>query len=348
VPELTIDQVFNAVRKEVYAASGNEQLPWTSSSLLSDTYFTGSRALTTVGAMAGIRQDKLAESVVSRQSASESLRSRIQDSRPGPQILTRHDISPEPDVRNTRDDVIEPSVSPSERPVAMVRKTGRSFGGLPYVLIPSGTFRAPCSEEDGCENANRTLRIDRPFWMGRTEVTVKAYLDTMQQRGLRIPAPPSFNERWQLTNHPIVNVSLDEAARFCSLEGGRLPSNDEWEYAAAGGSRNLEAVAHNGANYGDELCCGGFVAGRDKWEYTAPVGSFAPNGFGLYDMLGNVWEWVLPEPNASSNSRASASLRGGSWLDSAWYLRTTYRRTAAASNSFRNAGFRCLIEDHAR
>ena len=107
-------------------------------------------------------------------------------------------------------------------------------------------------------------------------------------------------------------------------------------------------MAHDYANYGSEVCCSGIVGGRDQWEYTAPVGSFPPNEFGLYDMLGNVWEWVLSDPGAKTGRFESAFLRGGSWLDSSWYLQTAYRRTAATNNLFRNAGFRCLVENSTR
>jgi formylglycine-generating enzyme required for sulfatase activity len=338
VPGLTIDQMFSSVRKQVYAASGAEQLPWTSSSLLGDTYLAGPQVMTPVGVNAelyttAIRQSELEVS---------------QDSRPRLQVVTRHDITPESEVVNRRENIIEPSRTAGLPNKDIIRRAGRSLGGLEYVLIPTGMFLVPCSTDVQCENRGRVITIDQPFWMGRTEVTVKAYLDAMQQNGLRSPASPSFNDQWHLTNHPIVNVSLEDAARFCSFVGGRLPSNDEWEYSAAAGARTSAIVAHDAANYGNEVCCGGLISGRDKWEYTSPVGSFPPNGFGLYDMLGNVWEWVLSEPEAKPSGSESAFLRGGSWIDSSWYLRTSYRRTAAANNSFRNAGFRCLVENRMR
>ena len=147
----------------------------------------------------------------------------------------------------------------------------------------------------------------------------------------------------------MVNVTLQEAGRFCSLIGGRLPSNEEWEYAAAGRGLADAKVSRDDANYGHDVCCGGFAAGRDKWEYTAPVGSFPANGFGLHDMLGNVWEWVAPDrltPNAGKSDEAV--LRGGSWSDSPWYLRLSYRRRATGNSSFRNAGFRCVLDEGTR
>jgi formylglycine-generating enzyme required for sulfatase activity len=244
------------------------------------------------------------------------------------------------------DDKIAQPSNTEQQLQAVVSTITRPCGGLEYVLIRPGVSRAGCAASGECGNQTRDLLNGEPFWMGKTEVTVKEYLDVMSSSGLPIPVPPSFNDQWHLKSHPMVNVALAEAARFCALTGGRLPFNKEWDIAAATGGLNNVPVSRDSANYGNEACCSGFIGGRDKWEYTAPVGSFPPNSFGLYDMLGNVWEWVLPEQaRAVNRTGETAFLRGGSWLDRAWYLSSSYRRSTSGT-ALRTVGFRCVFNDH--
>ena len=134
-------------------------------------------------------------------------------------------------------------------------------------------------------------------------------------------------------DHPVVHVSWNDAAAYCSWAGERLPTEAEWEYAARGG---LEQARYP---WGDELHagrrCTGATSGRarfptdntadDGYLGTAPVDAFAPNGFGLYNVAGNVWEWcadwfsadpragrrVDPRGPARGDARV---IRGGSYL----------------------------------
>ena len=150
---------------------------------------------------------------------------------------------------------------------------------------------------------------------------------------------------WGRGARPVINVSWDNARSYVSWlsrrtgKTYRLPSESEWEYAARAGSTSNYSwgneVGRNRANCADwgSGGCGSQWDGKQ----TAPVGSFAPNAFGLYDMHGNVWEWVEDCWNGSyagapsdggarlSGECAKRVLRGGSWLSNPWYLRAALR-----------------------
>jgi formylglycine-generating enzyme len=164
--------------------------------------------------------------------------------------------------------------------------------------------------------------------------------------------------------HPVVHVSWHDAQAFCRWSRTRLPSEAEWEYAARGG---LEASTYP---WGDELTPGGehrcnIWQGRfpthdtaeDGHRGTAPVHAFSPNGFGLFNVSGNVWEWcedyfsvayhreTLETDPVFLEERPARSLRGGSFLCHSSYC-NRYRVAARSSNtpdsSASNIGFRVV------
>jgi formylglycine-generating enzyme required for sulfatase activity len=137
----------------------------------------------------------------------------------------------------------------------------------------------------------------------------------------------------------------------------RLPTDAEWEYAARAGSTTAfpwgPTASHAFANYGLDECCGPATSGRDRWENTSPVGSFPPNAFGLYDMHGNVFEWVdtcadkfenLPlAPGATGCTYRYA--RGGVYSDRPAVMRSAAKNLAPPPGdkmtiaNYRSAGF---------
>jgi len=221
--------------------------------------------------------------------------------------------------------------------------------GLKYVWIPPGTFMMGCSPGDNeCydyEKPPHQVTITKGFWLGQTEATVAAYRRFAGSTGARMPAAPEFNAGWNNQDMPIVNVSWDDATAFCGWAGGRLPTEAEWEYAARAGSTE--------ARYGpiDEVA---WYANNSGLK-THDVGQKRANAFGLYDMLGNVWEWVndwddennyKDGPSQDPAGPASGTLhvlRGGSWDVTPRDVRVSYRGgdNPAYMYNYVGIGFRC-------
>ena len=216
-----------------------------------------------------------------------------------------------------------------------------------YVWIPSGTFEMGCVPGDAdCgadEKPRHVVRIPRGFLIGQTAVTVREYRRFVTAARRSMPDAPKFDPDWQLANHPIVNVSWDEAVQFCGWAGGRLPTEAEWEYAARGGRTGLKYP------WGNEIDRQSASYGTDQ---PAPVGSFPANGYGLYDMAGNVAEWILdfdsfkPGVAAVTDARewaiaTSHLFRGGSFRNPALALRISIRG-AGMPVARDYIGFRCL------
>ncbi len=231
--------------------------------------------------------------------------------------------------------------------------------GLEYVWIPPGKFQMGCVPgDDGCrsdEKPRHRVEITKDFWMSRTEVTVAAYKRFVEATSHEMPPQaPSFNPSWGKEDHPIVNVSWDDADAYCKWAGGRLPTEAEWEYAARGGRGDLKYPWGNKLTRYDANSRG--TGGQDAWTNTSPVESFPPNAYGLYDMAGNVWEWCADfhakdyyssspaqDPQGPPSGKVRV-LRGGSWNFDPEDLRTSYRVRYLPVYGSYSIGFRCTRE----
>ena len=169
--------------------------------------------------------------------------------------------------------------------------------------------------------------------------------------------------------HPVVQVAYPDAAAYARWAGRRLPSEAEWEYAARGGSTTTYAWGDDATPDGQLMANtwqGHFPFQNDGalgWTGTSPVGAFPPNGYGLLDMIGNVWEWTTTEfvghhrldqrtqgccpPTDDADPTVSQALKGGSHLCAPEYCHR-YRPAARSPQSQDSAtthiGFRCVAD----
>lgn len=210
-----------------------------------------------------------------------------------------------------------------------------------------------------------------PFRVSINEVTVDQYSVYARDTG----APPSpcralaDDGLWSIDplldwrrpgfsqggDHPVVCVTWFDAtayAAWLSHRTGRhfrLPSEVEWEYMSRGGDR---AVRHFGLEQPCEYANGSWGSCVDVYDHTAPVGSLKPNGYGVYDSLGNVSEWTGDcylsrldrYPPAPDDPCTERTFRGGSWYDGPERIRSSFRDPMAAGNASSRVGFR-VVED---
>lgn len=166
-----------------------------------------------------------------------------------------------------------------------------------------------------------------------------------------------LDDRW---DHPAVHVSFDDAVAWCRWAGARLPTEAEWEYAARGGLERKLFPWGNDLTPGGEHRCNvwqGVFPTRntaaDGWRGTAPARWFEPNGFGLFQTVGNVWEWcsqLWTHPDEVSSQPAAGRhtgrvQRGGSYLCHASYCnryRVAARTSADPEDTAGNVGFRAV------
>lgn len=243
---------------------------------------------------------------------------------------------------------LPPSTQPAPSPPVTPEKATRTSLGVELVLIQPGEFTMGANDgsADNDEKPPHKVRISKPFYLGKYEVTQAQWQAIMGNN-------PSSSKGETL---PVEQVSWNDVQEFVrrlnAREGGpkyRLPTEAEWEYAARAGTTTSYSFGENPGQLG-EYAWFGENAGRTKH----PVGQKKPNPWGLYDMHGNVWEWVQdwygsytaaaavdPAGPASGTRRVN---RGGSWNYGARDCRSALRGGDAPGSRLAALGFRLLRE----
>jgi eukaryotic-like serine/threonine-protein kinase len=229
----------------------------------------------------------------------------------------------------------------------------READGMVQVRVPGGSFQMGSEDGSSDEAPVHHVTVDG-FWLDRTEVTNGQYERCVEARVCRLPTDcargkPTYGAAG-MEEHPVICVDWRGAVAYCQWAGARLPTEAEWEYAARGPEGRVYPWGNTWrketANCDESSC-------EDGYDLTAPVGSF-PDGaswVGALDMAGNVHEWVAdwyrsypseaqthPQGPATGTFRV---LRGGSWSNDEWDLRSAKRLLNTPTNTYNTSGFRC-------
>ena len=246
--------------------------------------------------------------------------------------------------------------------------------GSEMVLIPAGMFEmgdAMNELENRMKDAQPVHRVELDaFYMDVYEVTVGQYKKFLTETG-HSALPDEVTKFSPTDSHPVVGVSWYDAEAYCRWVGKRLPTEAEWEYAARGGLVGKRypwgGTEPDGrqCNYADKSADATLRQLNKDWTWAemgvddgyarcAPVGKYSPNGYGLYDISGNVYEWCSDwyGENYYSNSSSKNPLgpgtgtkrvwRGGGWGFNAAYLRVAYRNCYSPARRYYRIGFRCV------
>jgi formylglycine-generating enzyme required for sulfatase activity len=216
---------------------------------------------------------------------------------------------------------------------------------MEFALMPAGNFVAGSPSDESGHQEDEVLypvHIARPFYMATHEVTQRQWAAVMS---------PATAVDGAAADLPVVNVTWHDARQFVDrLNAGkqwrlRLPSEIEWEYACRAGTTTPYSTGRflstAEANYNGQFPLPGQPPGENRRKLT-PVGSFAPNAWGLFDMHGNAWEWT-----DDGYDETRKVIRGGSWRFNADSARCALRYTHRPQDGGDSLGFR-IVRDVTR
>ena len=217
---------------------------------------------------------------------------------------------------------------------------------LGMVYVPEGYFEMGLSSSEAEDQKPMHFVYTSAFFIDKYEVSNAVYQKFMDATGY--PKPKYWDdERFNQPNQPVVGVSWFDTMAYARWKGRRLPTEAEWEKAARG---------PNGFAYGfgnrPDGSKGNF--GKGLRDGAVPVNSFSPNGYGLHQMNGNVWEWVgdwfgpYPEKRIKNPKGPDTGfqkiVRGGSWHNTAYYVHAGMRFKLDPNVSLNSVGFRCIYD----
>ena len=232
--------------------------------------------------------------------------------------------------------------------------------GATMVLIPAGSFEMGDHFDEGKPDELPVHQVELDaFYMDRYEVTIEQYKrflretnygilpdqtpDWMAREAMifaKIGVPQVVGFTTPTDKHPVAGVTFNDAQAYAQWAGKRLPTEAEWEYAARGGFAGKRYVwGNHPSKEADCNFAGTFGGGHadDGYLYTAPVGSYNANGYGLFDMAGNVWEWcadwydenyyanAAPKNPKGPETGTKRVLRGNGWSSYLQHLRLSRR-----------------------
>jgi formylglycine-generating enzyme required for sulfatase activity len=263
--------------------------------------------------------------------------------------------------------ILQLDATASSQPVGMISGNPAPAWILDNHLVPMAYIAAGPFEmgsDSGEANQKPVHRVDlEAFYIDRYEVTNSHYAECVAAGACEPPLDnqskkrPNYYGNPSYADYPVIFITWQMATTYCDWRGGRLPTEAEWEKAARGGLEGsaypwgntapiCEAGKSNGANYDDDAKCNDID--------TAAVGSYAPNGAGLYDMAGNVWEWVedwyaaeyyRTSPQANPQGPDSGEyrvLRGGSFGSDKDHQQVSFRNYYDPLRRSYAFGFRCV------
>lgn len=382
-PGLRIEDVLKEVRKDVVAASADKQVPWESSSLTGDFYFSPSRGIAVKGRSAttpadpdpGVPRSKGDKEILFWQSIKDS---------DDPAVFATY-LEQFPDGTFAGLAKVRISQLSQNQKVGSAAPTPTQSAlpdnmGMTFVYLSPGAFRMGSPDSDpnrGQDEKQHSVTLTRGFYLQTTEVTVGQWRRFARETGYRTEAEKSggchewSGSQWELRegsywdrpgypqseDHPVACVSWNDAGAFIdwlNQKGTavfRLPTEAEWEYATRAGS-------HTRYSFGDDalgLKDNAWHSGNSPTG-ARPVAQRRANRWGLHDMHGNLYEWCQdwygPYPSAAVSDPIGPAtgseriFRGGSWGSHSWYLRSACRVRRAPSTRYNGVGFRLVREAH--
>jgi len=264
--------------------------------------------------------------------------------------LPESTFTPVPISTQTRTPTPSKTLTPSVTPTLMAGSTQvSSMDGMVMVYVPDGEFEM--SNGDASWNAlpKHVVYLD-PFWIDRTEVTNRMYAICVDDGICSYPDLSAHYENASKADHPVVPVNWFQATDYCAWAGRRLPTEAEWEKAA----RGIDGRTYP---WGDEKPDCDIANYLDCVGETLPVASLSlgASPYGVFDMAGNVWEWVedwydsdyyaySPYENPGGPSYGEEKVaRGGAWSTYIFMVRSVFRHFVPPDNLNSSTGIRCAM-----